>query len=136
MSMGKYILFAATRMNWGMICGNSGEWRNTKYVVYSDGTCWTVSTYDEDPNRRSILPEELRRMEQRPRTCRMEEGDFQRLKYLLDNSFHMSNSVKGCDGDGWEMHHYAPGGKCLHSIHGHIHGVSVLEEIKELLIKC
>ena len=35
--MGKYILFAATKYNCGLIRRNSEEWRNTKYVVYSGG---------------------------------------------------------------------------------------------------
>lgn len=131
--MGKYILFAATHMNWGMIRRDSGEWLNTKYIVYSDGTCWAVSKYDDDPHEGSILPAHLRAEAQRPHITRMDENAFHKLKDILENQFDETDAVRCCDGDGWEMHHYGSSGKLLHSIRGHIYGVSALEEIKELL---
>lgn len=141
--MGKYILFAATYMNWGMIRRDSGEWLNTKYIVYSDGTCWSVSKYDGDPISKSLLrslPKQTRcklqqshREAQQPHFTRMDENAFHKLKDILKKQFDETDAVRCCDGDGWEMHHYGSSGKLLHSIRGHIYGVSALEEIEELL---
>lgn len=141
--MGKYIQLAATHMNWGMICRDRGEWLNTKYVVYSDGTCWKVSKYDEQPYMQSplrgIVSEqeyyELRQKMSLAKTFRMDEEAFGKLKDVLENQFDKADAVMGCDGDGWEMHHYSPSGRLLHSVRGHIYGVPALEEIEKLLEK-
>lgn len=138
--MGKYILFAATERNCGMICRNCGEWLNTKYVVYSDGTCWTVSKYDEDPNHQSILCSLLSEQAYRkltwPKTFRMDAVKFDKLKNLLETQFDGTQANRGCDGTQWEMHHYAASGRCLHSTGmGFVEHVPVLNEIKEILEK-
>lgn len=138
--MKKYILFAATHLNCGMIRRNCGEWLNTKYVIYSDGTCWRVSKYDDDPKRQSILAQLLPNQEYQkigqPKTFRMDEIKFDRLKTLLETQFDGVEGNRGCDGTQWEMHHYAPSGRCLHSTRqGFVERVPVLNEIKELLEK-
>ena len=80
--MKKYILFAATHLNCGMIPSNCGEWLNTKYVIYSDGTCWRVSEYDKDPKRQSILAKLLSKQEYKkisqPEIFQIDEKKFER----------------------------------------------------------
>ena len=136
--MKKYILFAATKLNCGMICRNCGEWLNTKYVIYSDGTCWRVSKYDDDRKRRSILAQLLPKQAylkiDQPKTFRIDEIKFDRLKALLETQFDGVEGDWGCDGTQWEMYHYAPSGKLLHSPgRCFAEHIPVLKEIKEIL---
>lgn len=136
--MKKYILFAATHLNCGMIRRNCGEWLNTKYIIYSDGTCWCASEYDADPKGRSILAQLLPEQEYQkigqPKTIRMDERKFDRLKTLLETQFDGVEGDRGCDGTQWEMYHYAPGGRLLHSSgRCFAEHIPVLKEIKELL---
>ena len=135
--MGKYIMFAATQRNCGLIRADSGEWLNTKYIVYSDGTCWTVSTYDEDPYNRSILSGILSEQERcelnYPKSFLMKTEMFEELKILLENEFDKTTAATGCDGVQWEMHHYAPGGRLLHSVFGFADGVFCLKRMTEIL---
>jgi len=141
--MGKYILFAATKYNCGLISRDSGEWRNTKYVVYSDGTCWTHSKYGEQkPYRKAILPHGMTEQEyrkwgedlRREKKFRMDAEKFERLQELLETQFDGVQGDWGADGVQWEMHHYGPTGRHLHSpgmcFAEH---VPVLKEITELL---
>lgn len=119
--MGKYILLAATKRDGGCRCWHKGDWRATKYVLYSDGTCYRTMECVEEPPQTKIF--------------RMNTVTFEKLRDLLKTQFDGVQADWGCDGVQWEMHHYAPGGRRLHSIRGHIYGVPALEEIGELLAK-
>lgn len=66
---------------------------------------------------------------------RMDADKFEKMKDLLEKQFDRAEARWGCDGIQWEIHHYAPGGRHLHSFRGFVDGISVLEEIRNLLVK-
>lgn len=119
--MGKYILFAATKRDGSCRSWHKGDWRATKYVLYSDGTCYRTMECVETPPDTEIF--------------RMDAGKLERMKDLLENQFGRTEDRQACDATWWEMHYYAASGRHLHSFRGYVNGVGVLEEIQTLLEK-
>lgn len=115
--MGKYILFAATQRDCGCRFWQRGDWKTTKYVLYSDGTCYRTTECVDEP--------------QQTRIFRMDAAKFEKLRDLLETQFDGVQADWGCDGIQWEMHHYGPTGRLLHSVgRGFVEHVPVLNEIK------
>lgn len=118
--MGKYILFAATKRDCGCRFWRPGDWCATKYVLYSDGTCYRIMEYVEKPQQTMIF--------------RMDAEKLEQLRELLETQFDGVRIDRGCDGTQWEMHHYAAGGRCLYSTgRGFVEHVPVLNEIRGFL---
>lgn len=120
--MGKYILFAATERDCSCRSWQPGDWRATKYVLYSDGTCYRTMEYKERPPQTKVF--------------RMDMEKFEKLRDLLETQFDGAQADWGCDGIQWEMHHYGPTGRLLHSAgRCFAEHIPVLKKIKELLEK-
>lgn len=118
--MGKYILFAATKIDCNCRCWQPGDWCATKYVLYSDGSCHQTMEYKDRPPQTKVL--------------RMDRENFEKLRGLLQTQFDGVQANRGCDGIQWEMHHYGPTGRLLHSVSlCFAEHIPVLKEIKELL---
>lgn len=65
---------------------------------------------------------------------RMDAARFSQLQNLPETGFDGVEGDWGCDGTQWEMYHYAPSGKLLHSPGRCFAEQSpVLKKIKELL---
>lgn len=121
--MRRYILFAAAKNDFSCRIWRPGDLRETQYVLYSDGTCYRTKEYKERPPQTEVF--------------RMDMEKFERLKELLETQFDGVQGDWGCDGIQWEMHHYGPTGRRLHSP-GRCFAeyVPVLKEIKEILQQC
>ena len=120
--MKKYILFAATKRDCGCRFWQPGDWRATKYVLYSDGTCYRTMEYTEQPPQTNVF--------------KMDQEKFKKLRNLLETQFDEAQIDWGSDGVQWKMHRYGPTGRLLHSTQwGFVERVPVLNEIKELLEK-
>lgn len=121
--MKKYILFAAEKRDCSCRFWQQGDWRATKYVIYSDGVCYRTMEYVDEPDQTRIL--------------RMDIAEFLRLQDLLKTKFDGVESDWGCDGIQWKMYHYAPGGKLLHGTDRcFAEHIPALKEIKEVLEQC
>ena len=120
--MKKYILFAATKRDCGCRFWRPGDWCATKYVLYSDGTCYRTMEYTEQPPQTNVF--------------KMDQEKFKKLKNLLETQFDEAQIDWGSDGVHWKMHRYGPTGRLLHSTQrGVVERVPTLNEIKELLEK-
>lgn len=86
--MGKYILFAATERDCSCRSWQPGDWRATKYVLYSDGTCYRTMEYKERPPQTKVF--------------RMDMEKFEKLRDLLETQFDGAQADWGCDGIQWE----------------------------------
>lgn len=121
--MKKYILFAAAKRDCSCCFRRQGDWRATKYVLYSDGVCYRTTEYVDEPDETRIL--------------HMDAAKFAQLKDLLEKQFDGVQGDWGCDGTQWEMYHYAPSGKLLHSSgRCFAEHIPVLKKIKERLEQC
>ena len=116
-------MLSARCSNWGEESLDDDFWADTQWTVYYDGT---VECYDE--YNLSGATEIV--------TWELGDADFEALYRLLDQKFlRYKKGPDACDGTAWSMEYYDADGTQKHSFTGYTYGISVLEEIEELLAK-
>lgn len=124
------LLFEAKKMNGGMIQRNSGEWLNTCWKVYRNGTVTKESEYDKWYNYSTGQVEDARIYRSQ---YQMNTYFFKRFWAISQWEFPWCSAHMVYDGVYWDMKSYYPNGFKRHCISGGIDHNATLKSIVKLL---
>lgn len=120
----KNIIFTVRKMNWGQFNRCCGEWLDTKWEIYNDGSFSLTKHYDSCTFGEN-LPDRIVTF-----TSELDPMLFNHLKKILENEFsNCEDCYNGCDGTGWEMCTYNSDGTIMHKVVGYADYHPILSKI-------